>query len=216
MSKVRSLARETSGYRSEVLMKFRPFLLFAFIAIFSLGIFAQSNLKPNRLTVRTDAGGSALSAGVSRSRVVRANVSRGSETNSAVLELEKDTFQLLNVERALKGLPALKWNENVAKVARLHSRNMADQNFFSHKGADGSMVDDRADKLGLGEWRAIGENIAYLKGFQNPVEIAVEKWMQSTSHRQNLLSAKWSDSAVGVAVTADGRYYFTQVFLLRK
>ena len=78
------------------------------------------------------------------------------------------------------------------------------------------MVDDRADKLGLGEWRAIGENIAFLKGFQNPVESAVEKWMQSTSHRQNLLNAQWSDSAVGVAITADGRYYFTQVFLLRK
>lgn len=93
---------------------------------------------------------------------------------------------------------------------------MAEQGFFSHKGSDGTMVDDRADMLGLGRWQAIGENIAFLKGFDNPGEVAVEKWMQSTSHRRNVLASNWRESAVGVAVTGDGTYYFTQVFLLRR
>ena len=78
------------------------------------------------------------------------------------------------------------------------------------------MVDDRADKLGLGEWRAIGENIAFMKGYKNPAAVAVEKWLLSASHRTNLLNPQWSDSAVGVSMTEDGKCYFTQVFLLRK
>ena len=207
MRKARKLAlRETSGYRSEAPMNFRPFLTLAFIAAASAGAFAQIN--PNHLSLRTDTG-----AGRSSSAILVAT-----ETSAAavLMAIEQDAFQLINVERASAGLPALKWNEKLAGVARLHSRNMADYNFFSHKGADGLMVDDRADKLGLGEWRAIGENIAFMKGYKNPAAVAVEKWLLSASHRTNLLNPQWSDSAVGVSMTEDGKCYFTQVFLLRK
>lgn len=77
------------------------------------------------------------------------------------------------------------------------------------------MVDDRAEAFGINKWRAIGENIAFLQGYDNPAVIAVEKWMQSPSHKKNVLNANWSESGVGVVVTPDGAYYFTQVFLLR-
>ncbi len=187
-------------------MNFRPFLLLAFIAAASAGVFAQIN--PNHLSLRTDV------SSVRSSSAILATT----ETTAvaALMEIEQDAFQLINVERAIAGLPALKWNEKLAKVARLHSDNMADYNFFSHKGADGLMVDDRADKLGLGEWRAIGENIAFMQGYKNPAAVAVEKWLLSASHRTNLLNPQWSDSAVGVSMTEDGKVYFTQVFLLRK
>ena len=78
------------------------------------------------------------------------------------------------------------------------------------------MVSDRADRAGLGRWRAIGENIAYNQGFKKPLDCAVEGWMNSPSHKENLLDPNWKESAVGIAVTADGTYYFTQVFLVRK
>ncbi len=207
MRKARNLSiRETSGYRSEVTMNFRPFLLLAFIAIVSASVFAQNKISPNHLSLRTDTG-------VERSS---ATVSVGSVNSAAALmAIEQDAFQLINVERSLAGLPALKWSEKIAKVARLHSQNMADYDFFSHKGVDGLMVDDRADQLGLGEWKAIGENIAFMKGYPNPAAVAVEKWLLSASHRNNLMGTQWSESAVGVAVTEDGKCYFTQVFLLK-
>ena len=188
-------------------MNFRLFLLLAFIAIVSASVFAQNKISPNHLSLRTDTG-------VERSS---ATVSVGSVNSAAALmAIEQDAFQLINVERSLAGLPALKWSEKIAKVARLHSQNMADYDFFSHKGVDGLMVDDRADQLGLGEWKAIGENIAFMKGYPNPAAVAVEKWLLSASHRNNLMGTQWSESAVGVAVTEDGKCYFTQVFLLRK
>ena len=93
---------------------------------------------------------------------------------------------------------------------------MAELKFFSHRGLDNKMVSDRADDIGLSKWRAIGENIAFERGYKDPIGKAVELWFESPSHRHNLLENSWKESAVGVAVARDGSYYFTQVFLLRK
>jgi uncharacterized protein YkwD len=135
---------------------------------------------------------------------------------ASTASIERRAFDILNQKRVECGLTALAWSEQVAAVARLHSRNMADQGFFSHIGKDGGRVGDRADRLKLGDWRAIGENLAYNRGFPDPVAKAVESWLTSNSHRASLLSGDWSESAVGVAIAADGSYYFTQVFLVRK
>lgn len=183
-------------------MNFHKFFLLALLAILPASVLAQNGINPNHLSLRTSAS---MTASVG-----------GSEEVSGLTAIERDTFQLINVERGLAGLPALKWNEKIAKVARLHSQNMADYGFFSHKGADGLMVDGRADQLKMGEWRAIGENIAFMQGYPNPAEVAVEKWLLSASHRNNLMSPEWIDSGIGVATTADGKIYFTQVFLIRK
>jgi uncharacterized protein YkwD len=138
-----------------------------------------------------------------------------SATNSSARALEREVFALINIERRKHRLADLQWNESLAQLARQHSQNMAREKFFSHRGSDGSMVDDRADRLGLGNWRAIGENIAYMRGYDNPAELAVEKWLESASHRNNLLGSNWKESAVGVAITEDGTHYFTEVFLVR-
>ncbi|MEJ7625183.1 MAG: CAP domain-containing protein [Pyrinomonadaceae bacterium] len=129
---------------------------------------------------------------------------------------EKVAFDIINRRRAAQGLPALKWCDQVAAVARRHSEDMAEFQFFSHKGLDNKMVSDRADTLGVGRWRAIGENIAFNRGYKDPIEKAVESWLDSPSHRRNMLDANWQDSAVGIAVSPDGSFYFTQVFLMRK
>lgn len=133
-----------------------------------------------------------------------------------IYELEKLTFALINQKRAENGLTSIVWSDEVAKVARLHSENMVKFSFFAHRGMDGKNVDGRADSFGLTRWTLIGENIAYNRGYKNPCETAVEKWMLSTSHRENILNDRWKESAVGIAVTADGTFYFTQVFIKRR
>lgn len=130
--------------------------------------------------------------------------------------VERAAFDLLNQKRLENGLKSLVWSDQLATIARVHSQNMANLNFFSHRGRDNKMVSDRADDVGLSKWRAIGENIAFERGYQDPVTKAVELWLDSPSHRHNLLESTWKESAVGVAVGPDGSYYFTQVFLLRK
>ena len=163
--------------------------------------------------------GIAASAQVPVSMSFRASAVAGvtavspSVSAAAIRTMEKDAFQLINTERSLAGLPTLQWSDKVADVARYHSANMAEQNFFSHQGLDGSFVDDRAAKLNMGRWAAIGENIAFMKGFDNPVEVAVQQWLRSPGHKKNLLNPDWTETAIGLAVSADGKYYFTQVFI---
>lgn len=135
--------------------------------------------------------------------------------STSVGELERRAFELANAERQAIGLRSLEWDDTLAELARLHSRNMAEYSFFSHRGLEGEMIDDRANRLGLRRWTGIGENIAYLNGYDDPTAVAVQKWMQSQAHKKNILNAVWQESAIGVAVARDGKVYFTQVFLLR-
>ena len=183
--------------------------------IFLAFIFCEASTAQTRPSLSFDlsagSGATGTSDGSTRSRMA----SRSSSNTAAARALEREVFALINIERRKHRLADLAWNERLAELARLHSQNMAREKFFSHRGSDGSMVDDRADRIGLGSWRAIGENIAYMRGYDNPAELAVEKWLESTAHRKNLLGANWKESAVGVAITADGTYYFTEVFLVR-
>ena len=131
-------------------------------------------------------------------------------------EFERKAFDEINQQRAAIGLQPLTWSDDAAKIARVHSENMANFKFFSHEGLDGSMVNDRADSFGVSKWRAIAENIAYNRGYANPISFVVESWMKSTGHRENILNGRWKESGIGIAITADGTYYFTQVFVQRK
>lgn len=194
-------------------MKIRLNLTICKTVIFSLFILifcafdgsAQFNNLAIGLVGKTDAS-------LSRQRIVKTS----NVKSFAAFDLEKAAFALLNQRRAENNLDALQWSETVAKIARIHSENMAKHKFFSHRGIDGLMVDERADSLGISKWRAIGENIAFNQGYENPVEFAIERWMLSPSHRENILNNRWQESAVGVAIADDGAIYFTQVFLLRK
>ncbi len=133
-----------------------------------------------------------------------------------IVFIEKIAFDALNQKRLEVGLEPLVWNTELEIVARLHSENMAEYQFFGHRDLDGKVVSDRAACAGVNKWRAIGENIAYNRGFKNPVAEAVAGWMDSAAHKRNLLDENWKESAVGVAVASDGSYYFTQVFLVKK
>jgi uncharacterized protein YkwD len=127
--------------------------------------------------------------------------------------MERKVFTLVNQKRTEKGLKALIWSDDSAKVARLHSRNMVAFNFFSHYDKNKFTVAERANSLGFKKWNSIGENIAYIRGFDNPVEFIVEQWMKSNSHRKNILDKDWSKAAIGIAKSADDTYYFTEVFI---
>ncbi|MEZ5346035.1 MAG: CAP domain-containing protein [Pyrinomonadaceae bacterium] len=129
-------------------------------------------------------------------------------------ELEKTTFNFINDKRAEIGLAKLTWSDETAKLAREHSQNMARNDFFSHIGLNGRMVDQRAIDFGLDGWKSIGENIAFCQGFSNPEEFVVQRWMLSDGHRKNLLNKMWKESGIGIAKTDEGKYYFTQIFIM--
>jgi uncharacterized protein YkwD len=193
-------------------MKRTTLLALGLIAVLANATSAQNTTFQNQTASSVAGSGN----DVERPRVI---ADRDAEVKASVIvntaAVERSAFELLNKKREENGLKRLVWNDDVAKVARQHSQNMAEFKYFSHRGLDDSMVSDRADRSGLVKWSSIGENIAFNRGYKDPIEVAVRLWIESPSHRRNLLNSEWRESAVGIAVAEDGSYYFTQVFLLR-
>jgi uncharacterized protein YkwD len=128
---------------------------------------------------------------------------------------ESRAFNLVNSERQKRGLKPLVWDASLAQLARYHSATMAHDGVLSHIDRDGLNLSGRAQVLGLHGWRALGENVAYNQGFADPTAFAVERWMISQAHRENILNGGFTHAGVGIARAADGRVFFTQVFMER-
>lgn len=128
---------------------------------------------------------------------------------------ERRAFDLINVERQKRGLRPLVWDGTLNRLARYHSQNMARAGVLNHVDSDGLDLSGRAQVLGLHGWRALGENIAYNQGFSDPTAFAVERWMISEKHRENILNGGFTHAGIGIARAADGRVFFTQVFMER-
>lgn len=126
--------------------------------------------------------------------------------------LEEQAFALVNDQRLLQHLAPLVWDLEMLYLAREHSGNMARLNFFSHRGLDGKMADERAAEIGVDDWCGIGENIAFNQGVKNSVETAIQGWTNSPHHKENLLDKRWTRSGIGIAQTSEGKFYITQVF----
>ncbi|HKG98444.1 MAG TPA: CAP domain-containing protein [Pyrinomonadaceae bacterium] len=144
--------------------------------------------------------------------VARPAVMAASIAPVAATSLERQAFNAINSERARMGLPPLVWDGQLCRVARRHSENMGRLNFFDHQGPDGTDLLDRVSGI---NWKSLGENIAYNQGENDPAGTAINQWMHSPKHRANILRGNFTHSAIGIARTADGRVYLTQVFITR-
>lgn len=131
----------------------------------------------------------------------------------ATTKIEAAVRQGINKERVKYKLKPLQNNDKLAQVARRYSRQMAAQNFFSHTGADGSTLDKRVQADGISYW-VVGENLFTSTNIPQPVPAAVEGWMKSPGHRENILRPVFRETGVGVW-RAGNTYYITQLFLRR-
>jgi uncharacterized protein YkwD len=146
---------------------------------------------------------------------LKADASHAVVMDASASPQEQRAMQLINQVRASKGLKALVFDPILSRAARMQSESMATNNYFNHVGPDGKTASDRIRTCGIHGWKALGENIAYNKGYDDPVASAVEKWMASPMHRDNMLNPMWSTSAIGIATSEDGRIFFTELFLAR-
>ncbi|MFC4247979.1 CAP domain-containing protein [Natribaculum luteum] len=137
------------------------------------------------------------------------------EERTYAAQVELAIHDEVNEIRAEHGLDPLEFDEQLAGVARGHSEDMAENDYFSHTSPDGSTVGDRYADAGV-SCQAWGENILYNYHSDESPEVAaqksVEMWMNSDGHRENILSDRWDSQGIGVTVAADGRLYATQNF----
>ncbi|MUK89555.1 hypothetical protein GMD78_14400 [Ornithinibacillus sp. L9] len=120
--------------------------------------------------------------------------------------MEQQIFDISNVIRNFYDKPTLNWDDTVREVAYLHSKDMAENNYFSHYGLNGEGLKERLEEKEI-YYFAAGENIA-AQYVDAPA--AVEGWLNSEGHREALLSTKYTHLGVGVF-----RFYYTQNFLTK-
>ncbi len=143
------------------------------------------------------------------------SVNTDNMTKEKLAEIE--VHRLINLEREKYGLQTLEYDEKLASVAKLHSIDMADDEYFAHETPEGLTPTDRASKsdytcqyqIGNLIYSGIGENLYMVQGPtvsitytpQSIAESTVSGWMDSPGHKKNILTSNFSKEGIGVSIS---------------
>lgn len=154
-------------------------------------------------------------------------------------ELQSLVHALVNNERQQRDIPLLREDNRLSGIARAHSQDMSQNDFFAHQNLSGQDPSERAaiegytcrKNYGSYYTEGIAENIFQnwlfssatyiwpvpiaIKDRSSPEEIAtstVVGWMESSGHRKNILDPNYDRVGTGVAVLQGEKVYITQNF----
>ena len=122
-------------------------------------------------------------------------------------DAEQRMLDLVNGERARVGLGALAADERLRQVARAHSLEMFQLDYFSHNSPTAGSPFDRMHAAGI-NFVVAGENLAYAPN----VDVAHQGLMNSPGHRANILRPEFGRVGIGVIRSQIQGEMFTQDF----
>ncbi len=131
-------------------------------------------------------------------------------------DAEQQVVELVNAERRQHGLAELRPAAALADAARLHARDMAQDDYVEHDSFDRS----QGRLMKTCEWskrvlwfasdeHQLAENIA--AGASTPEEV-VDGWMRSPEHRRNVLGALYTELGVGYWPGGNAGFYWVADF----
>lgn len=111
-----------------------------------------------------------------------------------------ELHEATNAARRAAGLPAVARTARLDAAAQAHAEAMRSAGFYGHEDPSGGTPRSRVVALGYNP-RVVAENLA--RGPFTPAEV-IERWLDSTGHRANLLSAQVSEVGFGRALDPSG------------
>jgi len=154
--------------------------------------------------------------------VSNANPARLAATDARLSKLEALMLGLVNDERTKRGLAPLENDPRLAEVARAHSAEMRDKNYFAHESPTPALRMPMARyQLGYGGTpRIIAENIYSIAGGRSfltaqDTRAAQKAFMNSKEHRENILLPEVTRIGIGFCTDSTGDLWITQMFSLR-
>jgi uncharacterized protein YkwD len=120
-------------------------------------------------------------------------------TASATTAKEASLFQLVNEARAKRGIGPVGLSDQISRMARHHSRQMASQRLLFHS----ACLSCRFPIV----WNVLGENV----GVAFSVRRVHRMMMKSSSHRGNILGTAFTSVGMGV-VKKGRRFWITEIF----
>ncbi len=116
----------------------------------------------------------------------------------------------VNRARAEEGLPPYEWDEQLAAIAYLYAKKMAEEEFFSHYDEGRGPLDRYEEARYHCEKAAnliyAGENLFRGSLGEDMPSLIVESWLSSPSHRKNILSRAFEREGIGVYIKDDVIY----------
>lgn len=149
---------------------------------------------------------STVSGATSTSAATAASTSTYPATATQVASV----LAMTNAERRKAGVPELQESPKLTTAAQLQSDQMGSASQMDHvlPGAPYPSPSDRLAAVAYA-WAAYGENVAM--GQRSEAEV-VSAWMNSASHRANILNPAYTEFGFGVAKDANGRPYYAEMF----
>jgi len=124
-------------------------------------------------------------------------------TPENVNEMATEIAAGLNQSRRANGEAPLRFNRQLGRAAMRHACDMLANDFFDHRGSDGSNSQARVTTVGYNAC-IVAENIAW--GYPRPEQI-ITGWMNSPGHRRNMLHPRIEEFGVGITMGPRGPYW---------
>lgn len=136
----------------------------------------------------------------------------GTSTNNNVNATndEKIILDLINKARTEKGLNKLTLDSELTKIARLKAKDMVQKGYFSHTSPTYGSPFEMMKKYSI-SYKVAGENIAGNPSLEN----AVKAWLDSSTHRENILSTSYNLIGIGIEKSDIYGYIITTMFVGR-
>ena len=161
-------------------------------------------------------------------RTTATNISSYKGSSTSQLRGQADTYinkykgkidemiNLINTERAKEGISPVQYDYNMTVAATVRSLEMKETGVFEHaRQCPDNVYSDKCRKwstvfkdLGI-SYTHVGENIA--RGFSK-VDGAMNGFMNSPTHRKNIMNQDFHYVGIGVIEDGSTTYYFSQEF----
>lgn len=111
----------------------------------------------------------------------------------------------VNKERTDRNIPALNTNVKLSRAAQIKADDMIARKYFAHVNPDGHYIWDTIAAQGYTPYTILGENLAINFSDTNSL---VAAWIDSPTHRENMLNSAFQDQGMGVQFgnTDNGEY----------
>ena len=121
---------------------------------------------------------------------------------------EQEVLNLINDYRKQNGLENLEIYSKLQEIAEIKAKDIVENEYFSHNSPDLGTPFELMDKTGVC-YQIAGENLA---GNISPKK-AVEAWINSKDHRDNILDERFSYTGISVVDSPIYGKVFVQMFI---
>lgn len=126
-------------------------------------------------------------------------------SSTTLRRAQSATLCLVNRERRARGLRALTRSKALDGTSRQYARTMVRHRFFAHVTPRGGTLKQRireSSYLDRARRYFVGENLAWSAGSQATPRQTMAAWMDSPTHRANILNRRFRHLGVGLSTGA--------------